>query len=532
MRVRNALVLFAVVAMAGCADSGGVSLNTDLVPETPDESGELAPVADVLETAGTDERPEADIAIPDGAVCVPGHTQCVGTNFLTCKSDGSDWLFVKCDTGTVCTATGCAESMCPANEAKCDADGKVVVCLPNGSGYGAPVACDADQVCKGGQCLAKACTEGDTKCTQTSVIACKNGAWVENACTANQVCFQGECIDCFTDSQCTAGTNCVSGHCVRPSLKVKTTELPDGQVETAYTAQLEAIGGDGTYTWSSGALPAGLAIDATGKITGTPTATGTTTTTYTVKDGGGMQASADLPIIIHGKGLTITSKSPLPSGEDGTDYSYQFTAIGGVEPYGWMVLSGALPAGLSLGSDGKLAGTPNDHGTFTFTVRVVDAGDPLQQAKGDFQLTLKIAPLQITGDQVTNLYISKAVILPLLTIVQGIPIPYSQQLQAKGGLKPYTWQEIAMPSLVTMFIPKAGVPTGLTLSSSGLLSGSVTNTDAVVSVKIPFVNYTLTGFFFMGQVSDVQSPAATDSAIFLIPTVPVDLGSLGGGGLP
>ena len=94
MRIRTTLILLAIAAFAGCADSGGVSIITDLVPETPDEGGELTPLADVVETAGTDERP--DVAIPDGAVCVPGHTQCVGTNFMTCNGEGSDWTSVRC----------------------------------------------------------------------------------------------------------------------------------------------------------------------------------------------------------------------------------------------------------------------------------------------------------------------------------------------------------------------------------------------------------------------------------------------------
>jgi len=164
-------------------------------------------------------------------------------------------------------------------------------------------------------------------------------------------------------------------------------------------------------------------------------------------------------------------------------------------------------------------------------VRVVDAGDPLQVASAPFTLNLKIADLVITGDQVIDLFMTKAVILPLITIVEGIPLPYSQQLQAKGGVKPYTWKEAEMTSIVKMFIPKAGVPTGLTLSPSGLLSGSVTDTSSVVELKIPFVNYTLKGFFFMAEVRDSQDPSDSAQAIFLMPTVPVDLGGLGGLGL-
>jgi hypothetical protein len=68
--------------------------------------------------------------------------------------------------------------------------------------------------------------------------------------------------------------------------------------------------------------------------------------------------------------LTIVTTSPLPAGSNGAAYSRQLQAIGGFLPYFWTVTAGALPAGLTLGLDGRITGTPTATGTFNFTVDV------------------------------------------------------------------------------------------------------------------------------------------------------------------
>lgn len=57
----------------------------------------------------------------------------------------------------------------------------------------------------------------------------------------------------------------------------------------------------------------------------------------------------------------------------GAAYSQPLTATGGVAPYLYVVTAGELPAGLSLSSTGLLGGTPNDTGSFAFTVQATDA---------------------------------------------------------------------------------------------------------------------------------------------------------------
>ncbi len=69
-------------------------------------------------------------------------------------------------------------------------------------------------------------------------------------------------------------------------LTVLTTALPSGSVRQPYSASLTADGGQAPYRWSlsSGALPSGLHLTATGLIRGKPSATGSSTFTVTVVD--------------------------------------------------------------------------------------------------------------------------------------------------------------------------------------------------------------------------------------------------------
>jgi len=71
--------------------------------------------------------------------------------------------------------------------------------------------------------------------------------------------------------------------------------------------------------------------------------------------------------------LSITTTSPLPNGTSGVSYSTTLAATGGTPSYTWALISGALPTGLTLSSNGTITGTPSSTGTFNFTVRVTDS---------------------------------------------------------------------------------------------------------------------------------------------------------------
>ena len=243
---------------------------------------------------------------------------------------------------------------------------------------------------------------------------------------------------------------------VSPPPSITTTTLTRATLNSNYNAALQTSGGVAPLTWfvASGSLPPGLSLASSGTITGAPTASGDFTFTVQVTDsstateGGPATAQALLSLTVL-TGVSISTTS-LPAGVVGTAFLIQIVASGGTLPYTWRVTVGSLPSGLTMQSGaGVISGTPTSPGTFTFTVEATDSS-PTPQAASQV-LTLAIAaagPPLITTSALTN----------------ATPnANYSATLQATGGMAPLTW------SLVS-----GALPTGLSLASSGAITGDPT----------------------------------------------------------
>lgn len=83
--------------------------------------------------------------------------------------------------------------------------------------------------------------------------------------------------------------------------------------------------------------------------------------------------------VVNGGVITLcpvitTAPASLPNGTVGVQYSQQITTSGGVAPFTFTLVSGALPGGVALGPSGLLAGVPaaGTEGTYTFRVRATD----------------------------------------------------------------------------------------------------------------------------------------------------------------
>lgn len=165
---------------------------------------------------------------------------------------------------------------------------------------------------------------------------------------------------------------------IRPAPLVIVTDLPDGQVGEPYEVDLVAEGGTLDRNWSvvSGALPPALLIQtstlwSTVKLSGMPTTAGMFTFALQVTTAAGT-ATREYTVVIAGSPLSIVT-STIPDAHVGTPYSVFLVRTAGIGPYGWDVVSGSPPPGVSLSTAGELNGTPTTAGGSSFEVRVRDA---------------------------------------------------------------------------------------------------------------------------------------------------------------
>ena len=69
----------------------------------------------------------------------------------------------------------------------------------------------------------------------------------------------------------------------------------------------------------------------------------------------------------------VSVSGNVPNATQGDTVSYQYSATGGVAPFTYTVISGALPSGISLSSSGLFSGTYTGSGTYAWTIQVTDA---------------------------------------------------------------------------------------------------------------------------------------------------------------
>lgn len=243
------------------------------------------------------------------------------------------------------------------------------------------------------------------------------------------------------------------------TITVLPTTLPDPEINTPYSEEFTASGGTGPYSFSvtTGAtsIPTGLSVAGSGSFTGTPTVLGSKTFTIKATDANANEGTRQYTLEVTAVEIFI-SPTTLQNATVNDSYTETFTATGGSGTYTWTRTSGSFPTGMSLATNGNFTGTPTGIGTSNFTIRATDAnGNFAAQA-----YTLIVDAVTIVLDPT---------ILPDAIQNQS----YTRAITASGGTGPYTFTVIS-----------GSLPTGMTLSSSGTLTGTVTTpTTATFTVR-------------------------------------------------
>lgn len=219
---------------------------------------------------------------------------------------------------------------------------------------------------------------------------------------------------------------------------------------TATTINFASSGGTAPYSYAlaAGSLPVGVSFNSAGVLSGTPTAPGNYNIAVRAADsstgaGAPFALQQNYTIVVATPAIAIDPPS-LPNGSAGVAYNAQLSSSGGIAPYSYTLLSGALPTGVSFTSAGTLSGIPRSDGNFSITLGATDSNGQTASRVYTFTITpatVVLAPAPLAGGAVGT--------------------AYSQSLSSGGGIAPYTYA-----------IVSGALPPGIAFSSAGVFSGT------------------------------------------------------------
>ena len=235
-------------------------------------------------------------------------------------------------------------------------------------------------------------------------------------------------------------------------LGISPSSMPQGMAGIRYPLPVSAFGGVAPYAFQlTGTLPAGLSFDPATGFDGTPLAAGSFPLTLRATDASNATATRD---------FTLTIAPPtieLYPGALGAVLNEPFSQTighnGGLGPFHYAITAGTLPPGIGLDANtGTLSGTPTVAGRYAFDLTITDS-------------TLG-TPGTDTQRYELSVYDATIVLSPATLPTPIVGQPYSAQLSLSGSSGPTQFV------VDTQTDPYGALPPGLTLSPSGLLSGT------------------------------------------------------------
>jgi hypothetical protein len=248
------------------------------------------------------------------------------------------------------------------------------------------------------------------------------------------------------------------------TITVTNPAVSSGTAGTAFSQTFTQSGSIGTTTFSlaSGTLPSGLTLSSAGVLSGTPTQTGSFPITVKATDSNGCSGTGPTyTLVIACQTITVTNPA-VTSGTAGSAFSQTFTQSGGIGATTFSLASGTLPSGLTLASNGVLSGTPAQTGTFPITVKGTDSNG-CSGTGATYTLTIACQTITVTNPAVST---------------GTAATPFSQMFTQSGAIGSSTFS-----------LASGTLPSGLTLSTAGVLSGSPTQTGSFpITVKVTDAN--------------------------------------------
>lgn len=221
------------------------------------------------------------------------------------------------------------------------------------------------------------------------------------------------------------------------ALHISPATIPDGKYGSAYKDQhLKVMGGKGAYSFSvsGGSLPPGISLSTDGTLSGTPTAAAKYS--FTLTAAGRSSVSQDYTLAIAQAALAVTANA-------------QTKQFGSPDPALTYASSGFVNGDDTGVFTGRLSRTPGEAvGKYPITKGTLNAG--------------RNYTISFTGNTLTILAASQKLKISPASVPAGqYGSAYKQDLKVMGGNGSYTFS-----------VSKGSLPTGISLSGDGTLSGT------------------------------------------------------------
>ena len=224
-------------------------------------------------------------------------------------------------------------------------------------------------------------------------------------------------------------------------VQIATTALPNvivGQAMNDFPMTVAQNSGVGPFSWYVDNLPAGLKMSINGTISGAPTQLGTVTCNFTVMDSNVPPFIAETTLEMTVESNLVITTTSLPQAVVGTPYNIQIEQTGGLPPYTWALVSGALPIGLSIDPDtGVIIGVPCTYNsttdfskTYSLTAQITDSIGAIASAA----LSCTLAPAALGFGNIDQPQIFANESFRLRIPVFGGTPPYTLETFADDGV--------------------------------------------------------------------------------------------------